>query len=305
MAPFDAARAWRRFKALKVAASELAVMRHSAFPYRGENPDTERPFLDAADGRRHGHTSPQGQTYWEDETYSDRRTLLHLPAGFSLARPAALVVFFHGNFATLERDVEGRQHVAAQLASSGLNAALAAPQLAVDARDSSPGNFWRKGYFAAWLAEACARLAKLHGQGAEPYDFSRLPVILVAFSGGYYPTAWCLKAGGATRRIAGVVLLDALYGDTDKFAAWIAARHARSFFFSAYTTSSRKWNLELQDELRELGIHWHSGLPRALRAGNLDFFEVTQEIDHVEFMSQAWTPDPLSWVLARVEGFRR
>ena len=50
-----------------------------------------------------------------------------------------VIVFFHGNDATLERDVIGRQHIPSQLASSGVNAALAAPQFAVGIRDSSPG----------------------------------------------------------------------------------------------------------------------------------------------------------------------
>ena len=76
-----------------------------------------------------------------------------------------LVVFFHGNFSTLERDVQDRQHIPAQLAESGVNAVLAAPQFAVNARDSSPGNFWQPGYFSKWLAEVGAELAKLHGQG--------------------------------------------------------------------------------------------------------------------------------------------
>ena len=41
----------------------------------------------------------------------------------------------------------GRQHVTQQLAASGINAVLAAPQFAFDILDSSPGNFWRDGYF--------------------------------------------------------------------------------------------------------------------------------------------------------------
>ena len=47
----------------------------------------------------------RGGTYWEDQTYSDQRVLLHIPKGFDPRRPALMVVFFHGNEATLERDV--------------------------------------------------------------------------------------------------------------------------------------------------------------------------------------------------------
>src|SRR5436853_482049 len=193
-----------RFKPAAAGISALVRMRYSPFPYRGINPDKRQPFLGAVDGKRRGHISPQGITYWEDETYSDRRTLFHIPKGFNLSKPAALVVFFHGNFSTLERDVEDRQQVPGQLAQSGLNAVLAAPQFAVDARDSSAGNFWQPGYFSKWLTEAGAELAKLHGQHAKGADFDRLPVILIAYSGGYYPAAWCLKLGGANKRVAGL-----------------------------------------------------------------------------------------------------
>ena len=62
-----------------------------------------------------------------------------------------IIVFFHGNNATLSRDVIARQQIVRQLADSGLNAVLVAPQLAVDAQDSSAGRFWSPGGFAAFL----------------------------------------------------------------------------------------------------------------------------------------------------------
>ena len=65
-----------------------------------------------------------------------------------------IIVFFHGNKATLSRDVIARQQIVRQLANSGLNAVLVAPQLAVDAQDSSAGRFWSPGGFAAFLSEA-------------------------------------------------------------------------------------------------------------------------------------------------------
>ena len=49
-----------------------------------------------------------------------------------------------------------------QLSDSPLNGVLVAPQLAVDALDSSAGNFWRPGAFAQFLDEADAKLAALY-----------------------------------------------------------------------------------------------------------------------------------------------
>ena len=297
------ASARQRFKPIAREISEVLSMKHSAFPYDGENPETGETFLNVVDGQRRGHKSPRGGVNWEDVAYSDRRSLFYVPAGFNLNRPAALVVFLHGNYATLARDVAGRQHVPGQLAKSRINAVLAAPQLAVDLGDSSPGNFWREGYFAAWLAEAETKLAKLHRQGAEASDFSALPVILVAYSGGYFPAAWCLENGRADQRIAGVVLMDALYGETEKFASWIAANYKTAFLFSAYSKASRQWNLELQAMLTAQDIDFSQGLPGKLEPASIFFAEVPDDVDHVEFLSQAWTKDPLRWVFQRIGQF--
>ena len=57
--------------------------------------------------------------------------------------------------------------------------------------------------------------------------FDALPVVIVAYSGGYYPTRWALHHGGIGDRLRGIILLDALYSDYDKFANWIAARESR------------------------------------------------------------------------------
>lgn len=295
----------RRFKAIGEGIVALPEFKTSAFPYHGENPDTHEPFMNVHVGPRLGHQSERGGIRWEDETYSDKRTLLALPAGFDLSKPAAIVVYFHGNESILDRDVIGRQRVPAQLAQSGLNAALAAPQFAVDARDSSPGNFWRQGFFAVWLSEVAKQLAAIHGQGARTADFARLPVILVAYSGGYFPAAWVLKQGGAQRRISGVILLDALYGDTEKFADWVKAHHRNAFLFSSFSKTTRPFNAMLEAQLQQLGIAFSRDYPKALRPGQIYFGDVPDGVNHVEFLSVAWTPDPLSWTLARIPAYRR
>jgi hypothetical protein len=107
-------------------------------------------------GSKRGHTSLRGEVYWEEPTYSDRRSLLYLPPGFDPQRPVLIVLYFHGQGATLERDVIARQAVPRQIAETGQNIALVAPQLAVDAADSSAGNFWKPGHFAAYVDEAAS-----------------------------------------------------------------------------------------------------------------------------------------------------
>ncbi|HWL18104.1 MAG TPA: alpha/beta hydrolase, partial [Bradyrhizobium sp.] len=79
----------------------LVSMKSSAFPYYGNNPASEAPFLNIAKGDRRGHRSYSGRVYWQDETYNDSRVLVHIPETFELRKPGVIVVFFHGNGATL------------------------------------------------------------------------------------------------------------------------------------------------------------------------------------------------------------
>jgi hypothetical protein len=279
------------------------------FPYRGIVPGDEThddaPFLDAKNGDRRGHTTPRGGVYWEDETYSDRRSLLYIPPGFDQRGKAAIVVFLHGNLATLTRDVAERQQVPQQLAASNLNAVLVAPQLAIDALDSSAGGFWSPGAFARYLREADAKLARLAGDGMTAKDFARMPVILVAYSGGYLPAAWALEVGEANQRIAGVVLLDAVYGETEKFAGWIGDHQPSGFFFSAFTASSADGNGDLQDQLMRQGVDFALDLPPCLEAGDIVFLETGTNVVHNDFVTQAWTANPLQVLFDRVRAFPR
>ena len=100
---------------------------------------------------------------------------------------------------------------------------------------SSAGNFWRPGHFATYIDEAAERLMRLYGDRRAGAHFNQAPVVVVAYSGGYLSAAYALQRGGADHRIKGVILMDALYGDEDKFAGWVAARRRQAFLLSAYT----------------------------------------------------------------------
>jgi hypothetical protein len=282
----------------------LVAFDTSPFPYRGDIPDQNKPFLNIVEGERLGHASPRGATYWEDQTYSDHRVLLSIPRGFSLRRPAAIVVYFHGNNATLERDVRDRQQVPRQVADSGLNAVLVAPQFAVDARDSSAGRFWEPGAFRQFLDEAAGHLARLSGDPDARSRFASLPVILVAYSGGYLPAAYTLDVGDVGGRVAGVVLLDALYGEADRFAAWVSRRDS-AFLVSAYSRSTRPGNEALQRTLRDKGVGFETGLSSRLGQGSITFVDAGDAVEHNDFVTRAWTADPLRAVLAKVPGLSR
>ena len=289
---------------LTAAKTALVEFSTAPFPYNGLVPETRRPFLNVTDGRRRGHRTGGGTVYWQDATYSDRRALLYLPRGFDARRPALLVVFLHGNGATLERDVRDRQQVPAQLAASGINAALVAPQLAVDAHDSSAGRFWEAGTFRKFLNEAAGHLAGLHGDRRTNITFETAPVVIIAYSGGFVPAAWALRVGGATRRVKGVVLLDALYGEFDKYADWIETQKS-GFFVSAFTKSTGLGNTQLQQVLTQRHLPFDTQMQFSLNNGSVTFLASDEQVTHQDFVTEAWSPNPIQDVLGRIQGYAR
>ena len=178
------------------ALTNLVDFETAPFPYHGAMPGSGRPFLNAGDQSRRGHTNFRGHVLWESQTFSDDRVLLHIPPGFDPRRPAVMVVFFHGHGANLARDVRDRQLVPAQITGAGANAVLVAPQFAVDAADSSAGKFWEPNGFKRFLDEAAVKLAYMYGDSRSAAAFSRMPIVIVAYSGGFGPTLSVLDHGG-------------------------------------------------------------------------------------------------------------
>jgi hypothetical protein len=284
---------------LREDLTTLVSMKSSAFPYFGNNPASDAPFLNISKGDRRGHRSYSGRVYWQDETYSDNRVLVHVPEHFDVRKPGVIVVFFHGNGATLSRDVRDRQLVPQQISESGANAVLLAPQMAVDAADSSAGKFWQAGGFKRFMAESADHLAQLTGDPASARAFANMPIVIVGYSGGFLPTAWSLEVGGISDRVRGVVLLDAVYGELDKFASWIES-HRSGFFVSSYTHYTARRDRELMSMLRQKGIGVSDDMDAPLRPGSVVFVETGDGITHRDYVNRAWTRDPLKDVLVKM-----
>jgi hypothetical protein len=108
------------------AKTSLVDFETAPFPYHGDMPGSDHPFLNAGKEDHRGHVNFRGHVYWESQTYSDDHVLLHIPPGFDPSRPAVMVVFFHGHGADLARDVRDRQRLPAQTTASGANAVIVA-----------------------------------------------------------------------------------------------------------------------------------------------------------------------------------
>jgi hypothetical protein len=226
--------------------------------------------------------------------------LLHIPPGFDAKRPGVIVVFFHGHGADLARDVRDRQQVPAQISASGMNAVLVAPQFAFDAADSSAGKFWEPGGFKRFLDEAAKQLARLQGDPRTEQAFANMPIVIVAYSGGYGPTLSVLDRGGVDKsRVRGLVLLDALYSGIDKFASWIASNRS-SFFISSYTPHTRGHNADLEQMLAAKSVAHDSELRRDHLPGSVTFLPAG-DISHRDFVNHAWVANPLKEILVRLD----
>jgi hypothetical protein len=286
---------------LKHTKTRLAALQNAPFPYHGAVPHSGRPFLDVSEDGRRGHRTSSGEVYWEDKTYSDNRTLLHIPRGFDMRRPSLMVVFLHGHGATLQRDVIERQRVPEQVSEAGVNAVLVAPQLASNAADSSAGKLWEPGGFQRFLEEASQELAKAHGDQRSKAVFDRMPIVIVAYSGGYATAASCIRQGGsAGGRVRGIVLLDALYGDVDTFANWISSRD-KAFFLSAYANSTRARNTEFAEMLKDgRDVTVSTKLKGPLRGGTVTFISTSPETEHRDFVTKAWANHPIKDLLQRL-----
>jgi hypothetical protein len=281
------------------ALTSLVDFETAPFPYHGTVPNSGQPFLNSGTEGHWGHVNFRGNVLWESQTFSDDRVLLHVPLGFDPKRPGVMVVFFHGHGANLAQDVRDRQQVPAQITAAGVNAVLVAPQFAVDAADSSAGKFWEPNGFKRFLDEAAIKLAQMYGDPYSAFAFARMPIVIVAYSGGFGPTLSVLDRGGVRSRVRGLVLLDALYGGTGKFADWIAENRS-TFFVSSYTPHTAHRNAYLERLLRKRFVPYSSELRNSHLQGMVAFLPAG-DISHRDFVSHAWADNPIKDILLRMD----
>ena len=253
----------------------LARLRHAPFPYDGPREDGTGPFFDAVDpvtgGRQ--HTTDDGNRYGESAHYASDRVLFHVPPAFDPALPFRLLVYFHGHLSELRRNVVEEMALPRQVTASGANVVLVAPQLAVNAIDSSPGKLLQKDGLARLVDEAADVLTST--LGLVDHGAARgAPVVLAAFSGGYRAVAYGLERGGLGRRVAGVLLFDAIFDEVDRFARWLQEQWAWGFFVALHSQASGPRTRELIARLAARGIRHRVGYPERIGPGTLNFVDV-------------------------------
>jgi hypothetical protein len=98
--------------------------------------------------------------------------------------------------------------------------------------------------------------------------------------------------------VGGVVLLDAMYGEMEKFSSWIA-KNRSAFFVSAYTEHNKRRDDDFARMLREKGIQVQYGLDGPLKPGTIAFL-YTGSAAHRDYVTRAWTEHPVRDVLLRI-----
>ena len=131
-----------------------------------------------------------------------------------------------------------------------------------------------------------------------------MPIVIVAYSGGYLAASWCLRIGGVQNRVRGVILLDALYGEVDKFAAWIESNRGR-FFLSAYTSSTQNNHVALKIILAQKKISYETDLNQQKWQHGVTLLSTNSSVGHWDFVTRAWTDYPVKDLLNRLEDYRR
>jgi hypothetical protein len=233
----------------------IAELGNAPFPVGPDAVDQRgEPFwhgVDAASGQHYRDLGPS-RRYSENAVYSDARVLFHAVRGFDRRKPFRLVLFLHGHGSEIEATVGRALDLPGQLDRSGINAVLIAPQLALNAQESVPGKFVEPGRAAAFIDEAEGVARGMLGGNAAAWR--RAPIVIVAYSGGYRTAAQLVGHGGLERRIEGVVLLDAIFGDAGIYAAWLERNLPRAFLYALFTRSSADETTLLKTSLIERNI---------------------------------------------------
>jgi hypothetical protein len=190
--------------------------------------------------------------------------VVHTANNFDPRAPLHLVVFLHGYNGCARvlmspgslpcragAPEEPGWDLAAAHDAAGVNSIFIIPQLAFRRRDGRPGAFERPAVFRAFLEELLAGpLAARLG----PHRIADIAGIdLVAHSAGYQTALAILEHGGVADRIKSVVLLDALYGETPRFAHYVETHIAAGLRFVSISIghgATERENRALYEQLR-------------------------------------------------------
>ena len=224
-----------------------------------------------------------------------------LPDNFDAAKPIHIVLYFHGNLydETFEH-VVARQKLAEQVADANINAVLIAPYFG-DSVAQNTGTFGSENGFKKFMQEAFKHVATLAQVSMQTLEHA--PIALIAYSGGFGP-AKALFTNDVD--IDSVLLLDAHYGPQKAFVgkAVAIAKRKRGVFVSAYSQGTNYRAEQFETQFRVIGEHLEKFVPDSFSPGMVaQQFVVGKDI-HFDFVTRAWTANPVTDFLKKAHSIR-
>lgn len=192
--------------------------------------------------------------YSFEEHYNNSTVAIIVPENYHPVTKINVIVHFHGHMQDLDRVLNVYQ-LGEQLNASGKNAILVIPQGPVKVADSTFGKLDTKNGFKNFMTEFLELAARDTIINPKKRKLEIRNIILTAHSGGYYTVGQILDQGGLTKKIKEVYLLDASYGQLEKYASWI--KRYRHRFISIFTEHLADNNVDLMAQLEKLNIPYH------------------------------------------------
>ena len=243
-------------------------------------------------GRAQGHNY-DGVFYDAASHYSNHSVILVVPEKYSERNHPDLIFWFHGWRNTIDSSLI-QFHLADQLISSQRNAILVLAETASNAPDSYGGKLEQPNEFKFLVQDIMDELQKK--KIVSPLGKLN-HIVLAGHSGAFRVIAHILQSGGLN--IQEVYLMDALYGEKEKFEQWISA-NAKNRFIHWYTHKGGGTDEEstlMMSQLKSANILFlstkDSELNHELLKSNRIIF-VESPKDHNEIMTD---PDNISLLM--------
>lgn len=180
------------------------------------------PHEDRANGYKY-----KDDIYSAADHYSDSTTLVFIPEYFDPSGATDIVVYFHGWNNNVDSMIE-QFDLVRQFYESRINAILVMPEGPKNAPDSFGGKLEEKNMFFIFISEIFDNL-----NSELDIDIRPGKITLSGHSGAYRIMSYILMRGGLNDSIEKVILFDALYADTEKYAYWLD--HYNGKFIDIYT----------------------------------------------------------------------
>ena len=216
-----------------------------------------------------------------DIHYNDSSVAVFIPKNFKPGKKIDIVVHFHGWFNNIDSTLQ-QYRLIEQFAASGKNAILVVPEGPKNAPDSFGGKLEDKDGFKKFIDDVVKFLVQQKKVKAPRVG----DIILSGHSGGYHVISYILMRGGMPEHIKEVYLLDALYGETEKYSYWLDRYKGR--MVNIYTDSGgTKYETEaLMADLKGWGIPYYAAeeldaAPKDLRNNKLVFLHTKLQHNEV------------------------